>query len=202
MASRRDIIRGVGALVASASLQAEFGRASPRETGAAQICEQVVELVEKNFVFPERVEQAKAAHRLELVKAATPTEAAAAIDKFLCALGVSHTARYLPSSLDYYESLDIYRPRGPRALAAAFPPDGAVSYAGIGVATETFGHASFVTAIYADTPAEAASFQIGDEIVEVDGRPFHAGAVIGGPVGSEKSWACVGIEASRCSRSP
>ncbi|TRL27775.1 carboxyl-terminal protease [Methylosinus sporium] len=184
MQTRRQIIRGAGTL-AAASLSSALGRAQPADAPAA-VCARVVELARANFIFPARVEEALATHRHALEAAATPAEATRAIDDFLAALGLSHTARYAPSSLDYYENLDIYRPRGPRTLAAAFPPDGAVAYAGVGIATETFGSASFVTAVYADTPAEAAGFLAGDEIVGLDGKPFRPNDPMSGPLGAER----------------
>jgi Peptidase family S41 len=51
----------------------------------------------------------------------------------LADLGVSHTGRYTSDQIDYYELLDIYRFALRDDLRRLFPPQGEVSYPGIGL---------------------------------------------------------------------
>jgi C-terminal processing protease CtpA/Prc len=91
----------------------------------------------------------------------------------LSSLGASHTARYTPDSLDYYELLDIFRYAVRDELRRLYP-SGEVIYAGIGIATRTIGGRAFVTDVYDGAPAARAGLLPGDEIVAVDGTPFAA----------------------------
>ena len=53
-----------------------------------------------------------------------------------------------------------------------FPPQGEVTYAGIGIASTRIDGKSFVTHVYYGGPSGDAGVLTGDEIVSVDGAPF------------------------------
>ena len=95
-----------------------------------------------------------------------------AIAYVLASLGASHTARYTPDDLDYYELLDVFRYAVRDGLRHLYP-QGQVVYPGIGIATRTIGGVAFVTDVYDGGPADRAGILAGDEIVSVDGRPFE-----------------------------
>jgi C-terminal processing protease CtpA/Prc len=95
-----------------------------------------------------------------------------AIAYVLSSLGASHTARYTPDDLDYYELLDVFRYAVRDGLRRLYP-QGQVVYPGIGIATRTIGGVPFVTDVYDGGPADRAGILAGDEIVSVDGSPFE-----------------------------
>ena len=51
-----------------------------------------------------------------------------AIDHILASLGASHTGRYTPDQLDYYELADVFRFAYRDRLRRLFPPDGEITY--------------------------------------------------------------------------
>jgi carboxyl-terminal processing protease len=93
------------------------------------------------------------------------------IDDALADLGVSHTRRIKPDTIDYYEVLDIYDRGLRRNLARLFPAG--IQYQGIGLVTRTILARTFVSHIYPGLPAAKAGILVGDEIVSVDGKPYH-----------------------------
>ena len=54
-----------------------------------------------------------------------------------------------------------------------FPPDGEVSYPGIGMIAAPGNGRWFVSDVYDGSPAARAGILVGDEIVAVDGAPYH-----------------------------
>lgn len=95
------------------------------------------------------------------------------IDQALARLGTSHTARYAPGTIDYVELADILRGPISKELKRLFPPDGQPAYEGIGIATKLIDGRRFVFRVYTSSAASAAGVQVGDEILKVDGLPFH-----------------------------
>jgi hypothetical protein len=91
----------------------------------------------------------------EAVKAAIPSlpqggDAKAldpAITTVLASLGASHTGHYTPDQLDYYELANIFQFNYRRELPRLFPPEGHISYPGIGIASRIIDGKRFVTAV-------------------------------------------------------
>lgn len=111
-----------------------------------------------------------------LAEAAPDADAQAEIiDRMLAELGASHTARYRQDDPAYYQLVDIFSGSLRRSMPRLFP-DG-VRYPGIGLFTKESGGKLFISGIIAGLPAEKAGLLVGDEIVDVDGKPFA-------PVGS------------------
>lgn len=93
------------------------------------------------------------------------------IDKALADLKASHTRRFMPGTVDYYEVADIYGPwRGTSRLV--FPPDGEAKYDGVGMNTAIIDGKRFVTDVYDGAAAKKAGIVVGDEILNIDGKPF------------------------------
>jgi C-terminal processing protease CtpA/Prc len=111
--------------------------------------------------------------RLPELASASPESATtrAAVNTVLGSLGASHTGRYTPDQLDYYELFDVFEGNFRRDATNVFP-QGQVTYEGIGVATEVSDGNVFVTDVYDGGPAAKAGVLAGDEILSVDGQPF------------------------------
>jgi carboxyl-terminal processing protease len=88
-------------------------------------------------------------------------------------LGASHTEFYTPDDQAYYELLGIFS--GPlRSRLQQMFPDGEVSYVGIGAYARQLAGKTFATGILAGLPADRAGLRVGDEIVDVDGKPYQS----------------------------
>jgi carboxyl-terminal processing protease len=108
---------------------------------------------------------------------AAPDEDAQAkvISDMLAELGASHTARYRRNDPAYYQLADIFSGSLRRELRDLYP--NGVGYHGIGLFTRQIDGKLFVSGTIAGLPAEKAGVLVGDEIVDVDGKPFE-------PIGS------------------
>ncbi len=91
----------------------------------------------------------------------------------LRSLHASHTGRYTPDQVDYYELADVFRFALRRDMRRLFPPQGEVTYDGIGIASadDRRQDASSPTSMTA-VRRPSAGIMAGDEIVSVDGAPF------------------------------
>jgi carboxyl-terminal processing protease len=167
-------------VAAIALLQLDVGASAQVEapSSAPPPIEEVSRLVSEHFYDPGVVQRAWAGalarHAATLSANAASEEVAAAIDAMLAELGASHTGRYVPSELAYYELLDIFaRDEFAPRLRQLFP-GGEVAYTGIGVVPRTLEGRVFLAAVYDGGPAARAGLLVGDEIVSADGRPFDA----------------------------
>jgi carboxyl-terminal processing protease len=95
------------------------------------------------------------------------------INRMLSELGASHTEYYTPDDQAYYELLGIFSGPLHSRLQQMFP-DGEASYIGIGAYARQFADKTFVTGILAGLPADQAGLRVGDEIVDVDGKPYRS----------------------------
>jgi carboxyl-terminal processing protease len=108
-----------------------------------------------------------------LAEAAPDDDAQAkAISDMLAELGASHTARYRQNDPAYYQLVDIFAGSLRRELRGLFP--NGVRYPGIGLFTRQIDDKQFVFGTIAGLPADKAGILVGDEIVDVDGKPFAA----------------------------
>ncbi|MGH6810559.1 MAG: S41 family peptidase, partial [Ensifer adhaerens] len=107
----------------------------------------------------------------------------AAIDVALASLQASHNGRFRPDTIAYFELSDIFRFAIRDDLRRLFPPEGDVSYPGIGMVTQVIGNARFVSDVYDGSPAAKAGVIMGDEILAVDGLPYREIASFQGKVG-------------------
>jgi carboxyl-terminal processing protease len=146
-----------------------------------------VELVDKNFYSTEALPAFDAAAS-EIVAKATadknPLDAGDAIAALIGELGVSHTGRYTPDQIDYYELSSVFRFGLRDSVRRIFPPRGDVNYEGIGIASRKIGDATFITDVYDGAPAARAGLKAGDEILSADGKPFSEIGSFKGRAGS------------------
>lgn len=137
----------------------------------------VVERVGKSFWDKDGLASADWAREAELarrnvVEAPTLEQAARRINDLLGKLKTSHTGLLTPEDQDYYNLLDVFSgSRSARKLAKQF--HSGVYYAGIGIFSIRIDDRNFVDAVMETSPAERAGIMVGDEIVNVDGAPFH-----------------------------
>ena len=101
----------------------------------------------------------------------------------LASLQASHTGRFEPDTIDYFELADVFRYAIRDDMRRLFPPDGEVSYPGIGMIAEPGNGLWFVSDVYDGSPAARAGILVGDEIMAVDGAPYHEITSFSGKVG-------------------
>ncbi|MBV1695687.1 MAG: hypothetical protein KGP27_14600 [Hyphomicrobiales bacterium] len=115
-----------------------------------------------------------AAEREEIVTSASLPEAARKINALLALLETSHTAFYTRDDVEFAVLLDaIPFGEGIAALQAEQFWGNVPSVAGIGMFAARVGERHFIDAVLQGSPAAKAGLMIGDEIVDVDGAPFH-----------------------------
>lgn len=114
-------------------------------------------------------------YRSQVAQASSPEQAAVVINQMLSELNTSHTRFYTPEEPAYYQLLGVFLPRSTelQKQLTAFLPDGKSIYTDIGVVTEVLNNKVFIKSLLDGSPAMTSGLQIGDEIISVDGQPFH-----------------------------
>jgi carboxyl-terminal processing protease len=153
--------------------------AEPPRSGN-RVFDRAVELVFDNFHDASALDRFTEAVRREIQDPRSPVSATspdarvdAAIDAVLASLRASHTSHLRPNTIDYFELADVFRYAIRDDLKRLFPPDGDVRYPGIGMVARQGNGVWFVTDVYDGGPAARAGILVGDEIIAVDGAPYH-----------------------------
>ena len=141
------------------------------------VFDRTVDLVNEHFFAPAELAPFNQAAALAVaqmpdLRDASPGVVNDAVAFILDSLHASHTGRYTQDQVDYYELADVFRFALRRDMRRMFPPRGAVTYAGIGIASTRIDGKSFVAHVYDGGPAAKAGVLTGDEIVSADGGPF------------------------------
>ena len=144
------------------------------------VFDRAVELVFDHFHDTSALGRFGTAVRREIEDADAPLNAGSsnervskAIDRVLASLGASHTGRFQPDTIAYFELADIFRFAIRNDLRRLFPPEGEVSYPGIGMIAQPGNGSLFVNDVYDGSPAARAGILVGDEILAVDGAHYH-----------------------------
>ncbi|WP_414650624.1 S41 family peptidase [Ensifer sp.] len=144
------------------------------------VFDRVIELVNANFYDAAAIDRFNAAARAQINSgsgprsgARAPAQATEAITSVLANLGVSHTGRFTPDTIDYFELSDIFRFAIRDDVRRLFAPDGEVRYPGIGMVTLAVGGRRFVSDVYDGSAAKKAGLLVGDEVLSVDGLPYR-----------------------------
>ena len=152
--------------------------AEPPRSGHA-VFDRAVQLVIENFHdtpalddFSETVRREIGDPRSPVSASASKARVDAAIDTVLASLDASHTARLRPDTIDYFEIADVFRYAIRGDMRRLFPPEGDVTYPGIGMIVRPLDRGLFVSDVYDGAPAAKAGILAGDEIVSVDGAPY------------------------------
>jgi carboxyl-terminal processing protease len=165
----QSIAHAEASAAAQASVGSDFGK----------LFDAVVERTAKDFWDKERLAQVgwnkRAAEvRQSVVDAPDLTEAARRINALLGELKSSHTILLTPDDVEHYILLAVFdgadmpqQEQDERFWGAG------VTYAGIGHFSVQIDGRDFVDAVLEGSPAERAGLKVGDEIVAVDGAPYH-----------------------------
>ena len=175
------------ALVFALAAPIDFARAQPAARPLEQaetldrgaLFDAVVSRTFARFYDPEQMTREKWIERANgvresVVNAPSTDEAIARINGLLDTLKASHFRLHTPDDLSYYILLDL-TPSAPgaRELLAKHFWGSRPFYAGTGAFTADIGGKHFIDGIMDGSPAERTGLKIGDEIVEVDGAPYH-----------------------------
>jgi carboxyl-terminal processing protease len=149
----------------------------------AALFDAVVSTTAKSFWDKERLasvgwEKRAAEVRQSVIDAPSLEEAARRINALLAELKTSHTGLLTPDDVDYYILMAVFG-------GASMPQEefddrfwgAGVTYAGVGIFSVRIDGRDFVDAVLEGSPAARAGLKVGDEIISVDGAPYH-------PVGS------------------
>ncbi len=145
----------------------------------AAVFDQVWETINENFFDPKfnGVDWRSLRQKYESSARQAPSQEAFAtvVNNMLAELQTSHTRFYIPSEPAYYQILGIFQRNADiqRQLKKIFP-QGKIEYSGIGIVTQSLNQQTFISAVLDGSPAAQAGLQVGDRILSVDGRPFHA----------------------------
>src|SRR5262245_10423155 len=168
---------------------------APAAAGLGKLFDAVVETTAKHFWDKERLaevgwEKRAAEVRPSVVEAPNLEEAARQIKALLAELKTSHTTLLTPDEVDYYILLAVFggadmplQERDEKFWGAG------VTYAGIGHFSVRIDGRDFVDAVLEGSPAERAGLKVGDEILSVDGAPYHPIRSFRGKVGHQASIA-------------
>lgn len=150
-----------------------------RAQSASEIFDQVWETVNENFYDPNfngvDWQAMRSKYQPQVRHAQSSEQVAAAINQMLSELKTSHTQLYTANEPAYYQALGIFQPRIPdlRQQLKKFFPNGKIEYSGIGIFTQDIHGKTFVSAILDGSPAAEAQLKVGDQLLSVEGRPFH-----------------------------
>lgn len=138
--------------------------------------QEVWELTRDHFMDPELRgldwDRVRREYAPRAAAARTPDERAAVINEMLGLLKTSHTQYYPQESPEYYQLAAVFDRYDFGRKLRAFHPDGPV-YVGSGLVTRVLDGKRFVSGVIEGTPAQEAGFLLGDEILSVEGQPFH-----------------------------
>ena len=162
-------------------------QAAPAQGALPEPMPEIGDLVRRHFYEGEAVPRFEAAESALRGAGLSGGALSEAIDQTLASLGASHTGRYTPDEIEYYELFDIFalgREVGNRARGI-FRPDGLVNYPGIGMIARPINGKTFVTHVYHGGPADRAGIKLGDEVVAIDGAPYAPVGSFQGKVGRD-----------------
>lgn len=111
-------------------------------------------------------------------RAPTREAFAEVVNQMLALLRTSHTRYLTPDVPRYYELLGVFESSGAfdRQMQGVREslPQRRIGYVGIGIDTVATDEGTFVLSVYDGGPADEAGLLVGDRLVGVVGKPFHA----------------------------
>jgi C-terminal processing protease CtpA/Prc len=161
------------ALVLLVPLAHSAGLAVPeldKGVAAVEVMNEIGRIVRREFFDPRALGGFNEAES-RFKELAADGRLAEASSGWLGTLKASHTGRFTPDQIDYYELAEVFQ-RTIRDRHELFPPKGVVTYPGIGMVLQTIEGKLFVADVYDGGPAARSGVKLGDEIVSVDGEPY------------------------------
>jgi carboxyl-terminal processing protease len=144
-----------------------------------QIFEQVWQTINDNFYDPDfngvDWKTIKKQYQPQLIKAYSRKDVAVVLNQMLSQLKSSHTRFYTQDEPAYYQLLGIFLPQNPdlNKQLKQFFPKGKVEYTDIGLFAKDINGKTFTSSILDESPAAKAGLKVGDQILSVDGYPYH-----------------------------
>lgn len=185
---RTRLLGLAAALLIGFAASAAFALEAPRSGNL--VFDRAVKLVMDNFHDAASLGKFTEAVKREIDEPTSPVNAAspqlrvdAAIQSALNSLNASHVGHFRPDTIAYFELSDVFRFAIRDNLRRLFPPDGEVSYPGIGMIAEPSNGTRFVSDVYDGSPAAKAGILTGDEVISVDGAPYHEITSFSGKIG-------------------
>lgn len=164
---------------------------------AGAVFQELWETVRDNFFDPKLNgvdwEAARKRYETQARGAQTADEFGAVVNRMLSELRTSHTYYYTPQDPEYFQLCGIFWPQLEAKLKPILP-NGRPDYAGIGIFTVLRDGKVFVSDVLSASPAAAAGIRRGDEILTVEGGPFHP---ISSFVGKVEKRVAIQIKRSR-----
>ncbi len=153
--------------------QAEAARQARQQAHGA-LFDAVVEAIDKSFWDRARLAetgwlQQAPAIRPDVADAESLQDAAVRINAFLGKLRMSHTVLLTGDDVEYYILKNVF--------------GGSARFAGIGMFSVRIDGRDFVDGVLEGFPADRAGLKVGNEIVSVDGAPYHPIRSFRGKVG-------------------
>lgn len=146
--------------------------ASPR----TEVFQEVWQTVKDNFFDPKLRgvdwEAMRQRYGKEAEEADSTGKFASAVNRMLSELKTSHTRYYTREEPEYYQLAGIFWSFAGEKLKP-FLPGGTPQYVGIGISTAAIDGKIFVRAVFDGSPAAIAGLRAGDQILDVDRKPFH-----------------------------
>jgi carboxyl-terminal processing protease len=182
----------VGALHLATAAQADISRAEPATVSSktSQVFDEAWRQVRDSFHDPNLHgldwQAVGDKYRPQYANARTDAERSAAINAMLAELGASHTRHYFADEPAYFQLLEIFSyplREGIKRIFRSSKP----TYPGIGIFTREQEGRTFISAVLAGLAGSKAGLLIGDEIVNVDGKPFEAIGSFRGKIGQPVS---------------
>ena len=143
-----------------------------------QIFEEAWQTVNENFYDPNfngvDWQAVRKKYQPQAAQAQSTQAVAVVINQMLSELQTSHTHFYTQAEPAYYQLLGIFKPFSDfqEELKKVFP-DRNINYTGIGVFTQETNGKIFVSAILDGSPAAEAGLRVGDQLLEVNGKPYQ-----------------------------
>lgn len=141
-----------------------------------EVFEQVWQTVKDNFFDPKLRgvdwDAMRQRYGEEAAEADSAEEFATIVNRMLSELKTSHTRYYTREEPEYYQLAGIFWSFVGEKLKP-FMREGVPHYRGIGISTAVIDGKTFVRAVLDGAPAAAGGLRVGDQIIDVDGKPFH-----------------------------
>ena len=179
--SHRFPPRWLTALLASALVLLLYWASAPlllrAESSQAKIFDQVWQTVNDNFYDPKfngvDWKAMRQKYAPQAAQARSSEALAGIVNQMLAELNASHTHYYTAAEPEYYQLAGVFWRRGIQRQLKPFLPNGKLEYVGIGAYTHDLDGKTFIRAVLDGSPAATAGLKVGDQLLAVNGKPFH-----------------------------